>query len=144
MARIAASTRNLSGGDPITTDVREYKRLRSQIDLLTKQQKKIRDTLMQAIEENGEPDDQGSIWLTLKEDADGTLEIKRQRRVSRSLDEGQAGSILKEHDLWDQCTKTVVVVDEDAVMQALFDDELSEDDVDAIYPSKISWALEVK
>jgi hypothetical protein len=144
MARIAASTRNLSGGDPITTDVREYKRLRSQIDLLTKQQKKIRDTLMQAIEENGEPDDQGSIWLTLKEDADGTLEIKRQRRVSRSLDEGQAASILKEHDLWDQCTKTVVVVDEDAVMQALFDDELSEDDVDAIYPSKISWALEVK
>ena len=144
MARIAASTRNLSGGDPITTDVREYKRLRSQIDLLTKQQKKIRDTLMQAIEENGEPDDQGSIWLTLKEDADGTLEIKRQRRVSRSLDEGLAGSILKEHDLWDQCTKTVVVVDEDAVMQALFDDELSEDDVDAIYPSKISWALEVK
>jgi hypothetical protein len=144
MARIAESTRTLSGGDPITTDVREYKRLRSQIDLLTKQQKKIRDTLMQAIEEHGEPDDQGSLWLTLKEDADGTLEIKRQRRVSRSLDEGQAASILKDNDLWEQCTKTIVVVDEDAVMQALFDDELSEDDVDAIYPSKISWALEVK
>lgn len=144
MARKSDTTRNISGADPIVTDVREYKRLRSQIDLLTKQQKVIRDNLMLAILDNGSPDDQGHLWLTLHEDAEGTLEIKRQRRVARSLNEAVAEKILKDHDLWDQCTKTVVVVDEDAVMQALYDEELSEDDIDDIYPQKITWALEIK
>lgn len=143
MARAAQpSAENQS--DPFETQVANYKMLKDEIDRLTKEQKKIREYLLETVEKAGYEDDLGNFWIELDEPIGGVATLKRERRVSRSLDEEAAETILKNADLWAQCTKTVVVVDEDAVMQCLFDDDLTEDDIDAIYPQKVTWALVVR
>ena len=44
----------------------------------------------------------------------------------------------------DTLYKTIRVVDEDALMAALYNDELTEDEIDRMYPQKITWALVLK
>ena len=82
--------------------------------------------------------------FTLTTGADGDISIQRQRRVSRSLDADAAEEILANAGVLDDCYKTVRVIDEDAVMQALYSETLTEADVDAIFPSKVTWALVIK
>jgi hypothetical protein len=46
-----------------------------------------------------------------------------------------------EKGMEDQLYKTIRVVDEDALMAALYNDELTEAEIDLMYPQKIVWAL---
>lgn len=130
--------------DSFESQVKEYKYLKDEIDKLTKDQKKLRDSLMAVIEEQGYEDDQGHWWLELDAEVDGVAALQRQRRVSRSLDEESAKETLMGLGLWEDCTELVRVVNEDKVYEALYEDKLSEQDVDAIYPQKITWALMLK
>lgn len=144
MARVAATKREPILMNSVEAQVREYKHLKDQIDALSKEQKRLRDDLMTLIENTGFEDDQGHWWLELDDEYDGVTSLQRQRRVSRSLDEESAKEILDSHGLWNLCTKTVEVVDEDAVMRALWDEKLTEEDVDNMYATKITWALTLK
>ena len=143
MARVSDTTRTPDPQDSITAQALEYQYLKGQIDILSKRQKVIRDELMAAVESDGFSDDQGHWWLELT-GVDGDFSIQRQRRVSRSLDADAAEEILANAGVLDDCYKTVRVIDEDAVMQALYSETLTEADVDAIFPSNVTWALVVK
>jgi len=143
MARVSDTTRTLEPQDTVTAQALEYQYLKGQIDILSKRQKDIRDELMVAVESDGFSDDQGHWWLELT-GVDGDFSIQRQRRVSRSLDTDAAEDILTKAGVLEDCYKTVRVIDEDAVMQALYAETLTEADIDAIYPTKVTWALVVK
>lgn len=144
MAKVSSAARQPQPMDVVEAQVREYKYLKEQIDLLSKRQKQIRDELMLLVENTGYEDDQGHLWVEFDEDIDGVGALQRQRRVSRSLDEESAEKILTDAGVWDKCTELKRVVNEDAVMQALYDEELTEVDVDGVYPPKITWALVLK
>lgn len=144
MARIAKTTREPQPMGTLDANVREYKYLKDEIDTLTKRQKEIRDDLMAIIESEGYADDQGHWWYELDEPVDGVASLQRQRRVSRSLDEEAAEEILKNQSLWDRCTEVRRVVNQDAVYEALYDEKLTEEDIDAIFPAKTTWALFLK
>lgn len=144
MAKVSSAARQPQPMDVVEAQVREYKYLKEQIDLLSKRQKQIRDELMILVEQTGYEDDQGHLWVEFDEDIDGVGALQRQRRVSRSLDEESAEKILTDAGVWDKCTELKRVVNEDAVMQALYDEELTEVDVDGVYPPKITWALVLK
>jgi predicted RNA-binding protein associated with RNAse of E/G family len=46
--------------------------------------------------------------------------------------------------LEDSLYKTIRVVDEDALMAALYEEVLTEEEVDEMYPPKVVWALVLK
>lgn len=144
MAKVSSTARQPEPMDVVEAQVREYKYLKEQIDLLSKRQKQIRDELMLLVENTGYEDDQGHLWVEFDAEIDGVGALQRQRRVSRSLDEESAEQILTDAGVWDKCTELKRVVNEDAVMQALYEDELTEADVDGVYPPKITWALVLK
>lgn len=144
MAKVADSTRQPQPMDSVESQVREYKYLKDQIDVLSKRQKEIRNDIMTLIENTGFEDDQGHWWVEFDDEIDGVGALQRQRRVSRSLDEDRAEEVLTEVGLWESCTELKRVVDEDKVMQALYEETLSENEVDEIYPPKITWALVLK
>lgn len=144
MARVAKTTRQPQTMGTLDANVREYKYLKDQIETLTKRQKEIRDDLMSIVEAEGYIDDQGHCWYELDEPVDGVAALQRQRRVSRSLDEDAAEDILKGASLWDRCTEVKRIINQDAVYEALYDEQLTEDDIDAIFPAKTTWALFLK
>ena len=139
MARVKATEAREE--DPLIKDAREYSFLKQQIDFLEKQQKEVRERLFSTLDEIGEVDDKGNIIIELPEEVNGFGALVKQRRVSRKIDELVADEIITEKGMEEQLYKTIRVVDEDALMAALYNDELTEAEIDLMYPQKIVWAL---
>jgi hypothetical protein len=139
MARVKATEAREE--DPLIKDAREYSFLKQQIDFLEKQQKEVRERLFSQLDELGEVDDKGNVIIELPEEVNGFGAVVKQRRVSRKIDELVADEIITEKGMEEQLYKTIRVVDEDALMAALYNDELTEAEIDLMYPQKIVWAL---
>lgn len=139
MARVKATESREE--DPLVKDTREYSFLKQQIEFLEKQQKEVRERLFATLDEVGELDDKGNVIFELPEEINGFAAVVKQRRVSRKIDELVAEEIITEKGMEDQLYKTIRVVDEDALMAALYNDELTEAEIDLMYPQKIVWAL---
>jgi hypothetical protein len=139
MARVKATESREE--DPLIKDAREYSFLKQQIEFLEKQQKEVRERLFTQLDELGEVDDKGNVIIELPEEVNGFGAVVKQRRVSRKIDELVADEIITEKGMEEQLYKTIRVVDEDALMAALYNDELTEAEIDLMYPQKIVWAL---
>jgi len=134
--------RNLpTEGNPILSKVRKYVNLRSRIDDLTKEQAVIKTELAELVDNEGTPDEKGHIWYSLPEEVEGYKSLQRQRKVSQRLDEDTARAILKQKGLTDRCYKLVPVLDEAEVMACLYEDLLSEEEVDSMFPKSVSYAF---
>lgn len=140
MAKVAAPSRK-PNSNPLMVKIREFISYKKQIEKLTKAQDVLKKELMKSVEELGEVDDQGHQWIHLPEEVDGYAALQRQRRVSQGLDMDAATAILKSKGLYDKCVEMVPMIQEDAVMGALYLGELTEDDVDKIFPKTITWAF---
>lgn len=144
MARVAATKREPKPVDDVNATAREYVMIKAEIAKLEKQQKALRDSLMQTVEMAGYEDDLGHKWIDLDEDIAGIAGLQRQRRVSRGVDMESATDILKALELWDECTEIQYVLNEDAIYKALFDEKLTDADIDTIYPQHETYALVTK
>jgi hypothetical protein len=143
-----ARVKQLEQRDPeeaaLIARARKYAFLKSQLEFLEKEQKEIRAELFTDIELNGETDDKGNIILELPEEVEGYKTVMKQRRNSKSFNEAKAEEIIDSKGLQDKLYKTVRVVDEDAIMAALYNGELTEQEIDEMYPISVIWALVMK
>ena len=135
--------RNTDEND-LVARTKKYAFLKSQLDYLEKEQKALREELFVFLDGEGEVDDKGNIMVQLPQEVDGFNSIIKQRRVTRKVDEWKAEEIITAHGLEESLYKTVRVVDEDALMAALYEEVLTEAEVDEMYPPKIVWALVLK
>ena len=65
-------------------------------------------------------------------------------RTSRKINEAKAEEIIEAKGLEDKLYKTIRVIDEDALMAALYSDELTEEEIEEMYPQSVIWALKLK
>lgn len=127
--------------NPLLTRVRQYVSLRSRISDLTKEQDSIKTELSNLVDTDGEPDEKGHLWIHLPEEVDGYTALQRQRKVSQYLDAGTAEKLLKDKGLFERCYEMQPVLKEDEVMACLYDGLLSEEEIDIMFPKKISYAF---
>ena len=126
-------------------DVRQYVSIQDQIKLLTDRKNKLRDALLAIIDEFGEDDGlKGHKFFELSDTTAGISGIQKQKNTGNSYDEDAAERILKEKGLWDKCTKLVRVPVEDEIRAARFTEELSDDDIEAIFPPTVTYKLVIK
>ena len=141
MARVKQEDVRNVDVDDFEVQTKEYAFLKKQTEYLTSQQKELREKMFAALEERGEVDDKGNIVIELENDIEGINTVMKQRRVSRKIDEQMADNIIASKGLEDKLYKTIQVIDEDALMACLYSDELTEEEVDLMYPQQIVWAL---
>ena len=122
-------------------DVVEFIELRRRIEDLTKQKAAIQSQLSDLVDEVGEPDEKGHIWLRLPQEVGGYTALQRQRKVSQSLDEDVAEELLKSKGLFDRCYAMRPVLKEDEVMAAHFEGLITEEEIDKMFPQKVSYAF---
>lgn len=125
----------------ITRDFKAFIALKREIDNLTKAQNEIKARLNKVVEDYGDPDDKGHVWFNLDTEIDGYVAMQRQRRVSQQLDDEAAQRILASKGLSDRCYVMQPVLQEDEVMACLYEGTLTEDEVDEMFPKKITWAF---
>lgn len=141
MPNVLPPSRNIEEDTGILGKVRKFVSIKRQIDDLTKEQSTLKTYLSDLVENDGEPDEKGHIFYELPEEVDGYVSLQRQRRVSQSLDAEEAEKRLKAKDLYSRCYQMLPVLDEDAVMSCLYEGLLTEEDIDAMFPKKESWAF---
>lgn len=132
-----------SDPNDLNSQVQEYLKLKASMAILEARQKELRDKLFTAIDEAGEVDDKGNINLDLSAEIDGVVRLEKQCRVTRKIDELKADEVISENGL-DDVYKTVRVIDEDALMAAHYEGRITADDLDAMFPPKVVWALTTK
>jgi len=107
----------------------------------------LRDTVLP---ETGLTDEDGNSWIMFEDDPipdpSGKGEvtgIKRQRRVSKTLNTDKAEAFLRRKKLWDECTETVtqVVINEDAILARAFDKTITEEELQSLYEVKENFAF---
>ena len=141
MARVKPEEPRNAEQDSLINQTKEYAFIKAQLEYLEKQQKELREKLFEVLDTSGETDDKGNIVLELPKEVEGYLSVVKQKRVTRKVDEFVAEEIITAKGMEDTLYKTIRVVDEDALMAALYNDELTEDEIDQMYPQKITWAL---
>ncbi len=120
--------------------IRQYLMLKDELDVITKRQNDIKQRLIEVVDAV-EADDRGHRVLTVEDDSLGDVTLTRQRRVSKSLNMEVAEDILTKKGIRDTCIKMVPTIDEGAIMAAFYENYLTEEDIDAMFPSKISYAF---
>lgn len=127
--------------DSITQDVQAYVMIKDQIGVLTAKQTEIKKRLQTAVTELGEVDGRGHQVLEINDPISGVDKITNQRRVSKSLDMDTAEKILTERDILEDCLEFVPTLNEEAIMKSFYEGKLTESDIDAMFPSKVSYAF---
>jgi hypothetical protein len=121
--------------------VRQSVMLKDKIDQLNSLQSEVRSTLKDGVKELGEEDSRGHIVVEVDDDTTGIRKVMHQRKVSKALDIEVAENILKEKNIHERCVTMVPVLNEDEIMAAFYEGLITEEDIDAMFPAKISWAL---
>jgi hypothetical protein len=136
--------RTFSDPDDFESQVREYVRTKALMKTLDARAKELNKKLNDTIDTQGYEDNDGNWILELGFDADGFSRLEKQRRVSRKLDADVAESIIDAAGIGDDVYEMVRTINEDALMAAFYEDKISEQDLDTIFPVTVSWALWTK
>ena len=121
--------------------IQQYVSIKEQKDLLSKRETELKTTLTEAVEAAGEVDGKGHIVLEVDEPLTGTSRLVKQRKLSKPLDMDVAEKLLEEKGLMEQCTVMVRQLDQDAIMAAYYKEQLTEEDIDAMFPPKVTYAF---
>ena len=132
--------------EDLKKNVRQYLTIKGEIELLTKRQSELKSRLTEILDSDGEADDRGHLKLTVEDPFKGEVTLVKQRRVSKNLDMNVAETLLEERGIKDSCIKMVPTLDEAAIMASFYEGKLTEADIDAMFPAKVSYAfiLDVK
>lgn len=124
-------------------NVQQFVALKDEITRLLDRKKEVQERLVVVLKEHGEVDGRGHIVLEVDDPVTGTQKITHQRKVSKSLDMDVAEKILTEKNLKDKCIVMVPTLDEAEIMASFYRGELTEADIDAMFPAKVSYAFVV-
>lgn len=125
----------------------EYNSSRLLRENATKMENKYKASLMENLAVFGEEDERGSRWWKFNPPVnsyDGRkvyTSIKRERRVSRSLDTDRAEIWLRANKLYDSCVTLEPVFDEDLMLALNFNDMIPDDVLDSFYDENVTWAF---
>lgn len=125
------------------SQIREYIRLAASIDSLESRRKELRENIFEYIAQEGYEDEKGNFQLPLSRAIDGVSRIEKSGRRSRKLDEMKAEEIIEAKGLTEKAYKMVRVIDEDALMAAHYEGELTEEELDEMFPVTTVWALRI-
>ena len=127
--------------EDLTRNVQQFVSLKDEINLLTNRQKDIKTRLIDLLKEYGEVDSKGHNVLEVDNKVSGVDKITHQRKVLKNLDMDIAEKIIQEKGLTERCVKMVPTLDEAEIMASFYRNELTEADIDAMFPEKVIYAF---
>lgn len=142
MARlIPEEPREYYDPDDFNSQVREFVRTKEALDALEKRSKELREKLMAVLDEDGLTDEKGNILYELETPIDGVVRLEKQRRATRKLDETKAEEIIATTGIGEAVYEMVQVINEDSLMAQYYEGNITEDQLDEMFPTTVVWAL---
>lgn len=116
--------------------VEDFKNHKAMLDQVQKRADALKAELTEMLIAHGKPDEKGNIWIDL-----GDLELKRERRISKSFNTSAAEAWAKENGHWDTVREVIEVLSEDKLLGLAWNDEAIQEKVKTFYVEKETWAL---
>lgn len=139
--RIEEEGTRFSDPNDLSSQIREYLMAKATEAAMKTRTTELREKLFAAINEGGYEDENGNLQLDLDSEIEGVYRLEKQRRTSRKIDEERAESLLQELGLADDVYEMKPVLNEDYLMAAFYEEKITEDQLEEIYPLSITWAL---
>lgn len=141
MANVIPEEGRFADPDDIKSQIREYVKLKASEDMIKKRTSELREIIFAEIDQDGYEDDKGNHQLDLEEAVDGVYRLEKQRRTKRVLDETKAEELISELGLTEELYEMKPVLNEDALMAAFYEEKITEDQLEEMYPLSVTWAL---
>jgi hypothetical protein len=141
MARIKEERSRVTGQDNFETQARQYIFVKKQMEFFESELKKLKEQIFEHVDTSGEVDGSGNLFVELPSEIEGIKTIQKQRRVSRKINPEMADNVIMSKGLESELYKTIQIIDEDALMAALYEGKLTEEEIELMYPEKVVWAL---
>jgi hypothetical protein len=141
MARVKEEQSRVAGQDDFETQARQYIFVKKQVDFFESELKKLKEQIFEHVDTSGEVDGSGNLFVELPSEIEGVKTIQKQRRVSRKINPEMADNVIMSKGLESELYKTIQIIDEDALMAALYEGKLTEEEIELMYPEKVVWAL---
>lgn len=125
----------------LTRYVQQNAMLKEEADRIAARQKEVKEQINKGIDALAEEDGRGHLVVDIDDPVTGISKVMRQKRVSKSLDMSIAEEIIAQRGLSERCIKMIPVLNEDEIMAAFYENLLSEEDIDSMFPAKVTWAL---
>jgi len=123
----------------LNSTVKQYLALKQEMKLITERETELKKRLLEAVESAGEVNGNGHFIL----EVDGVT-LTKQRKASNPLDPEVAERIITEKGLKATCMPNKPTLDSQAIMAALYKKQLTEEDIELMFPLKVSYAFLVK
>jgi chemotaxis regulatin CheY-phosphate phosphatase CheZ len=114
----------------------DYKKSKEFLADIEKRTNAIKKELSDVVDANGVPDEKGNVWLRI-----GDLALKREKRITRSLDHQSAEDWARANGHWDDIKQVIEVLDEDKLLALAWDNSDLEDTIQGFYVEKEVWAF---
>lgn len=141
---IEEETPRFSNPDSLDSQVREYAKVKATLDFMETRQKELREKIFMALDDEGFEDDRGNLLIDFDSPIEGIVRVEKQRRTTRKLDEPAAETIIQAKGIGDEVYKTIRVIDEDALMAMVYEGKVTEEELETMFPLKVTWALTTK
>jgi len=141
MARVKKEQSRVAGQDDFETQARQYIFVKKQMEFFESELKKLREQIFEHVDTSGEVDGSGNLFVELPSEIEGVKTIQKQRRVTRKINPEMADNVIMSKGLENDLYKTIQIIDEDALMAALYEGKLTEEEIELMYPEKVVWAL---
>jgi len=131
--------------DALREEVSAYYALRQQAALLNEEVETRKTRIKAAVQKYGETDPEtGSLYLKLGDPLhNGIAELKNQCAVSNRMNEPMAEEILSNKGLWEEMIEWVAVPDEGRIRAAFYDNKISQDELDRMFPTRVTYSFYV-
>jgi hypothetical protein len=116
----------------------EYANAKAFAEKATARADELKSELARVTDELGQQDNKGNIWLQA-----GKYDLKRERRLSRSLDLSHAETWARDNGVWGEVSEIKAVLSEDLLLGWAWDHPDKTDEVQALYKEKEVWAFKL-
>lgn len=120
---------------------RQYRAAEKEAKTAGARKDEIKGRFMEVLEREGYEDEKGHRYLDLGEEVDGIEKVCRQKRVGQTINRERAEKLLKGRDLWRKATRVERVLDEQKLAQLVFEDEISQEEFDALIDRRETYAF---
>ena len=146
MANVIDNEDGRSFLDPnsLEAKVTEYVRSKALAKTLETRLKELNKELQETVALDGYEDNDGNMVLDLPFVADGFSRLEKQRRAKRVLDTDAADALISELGLENEVYEMVRTINEDALMAAYYENKITEEQLDSMFPTTVTWAFWTK
>jgi len=117
----------------------QYVAVKAEADFITERQNELKARLKDAVEKLGEVTAKGHKYLEF-----GDIKLTNQRKESTPLDVDVATEILNKHGIYKECVETIERLDQNAILVAYQKDLLTAEELELMFPKKVSYAFLVQ